>query len=113
MGAPLIPCPQPRSTGNATSHGQGLNPQNPTYVAAILSMPFCPYHFVQYHFARIPFCPLPFCPRTSGSISCSAMWIFHDILLYNLSVLKLEQIRLLLTGKFICYYDRGRAQKSV
>src|SRR6218665_2011692 len=71
------------------------------------------YHFVQYHFARIQFCPLPFCPRTSGSISCSAMWIFHDILLYNLSVLKLEQIRLLLTGKFICYYDRGRAQKSV
>src|SRR6218665_395275 len=27
------------------------------FVHTILSVPFCPYHFV-----RIPFCPLPFCP---------------------------------------------------
>src|SRR6218665_215358 len=38
-----------------------------------MSVPFCPYHFVQYHFVRIsfcdflsiPFCPLPFCLVTS------------------------------------------------
>src|SRR6218665_2288350 len=26
----------------------------------ILSVPFCPYHYVQYHFVRIPFCPYHF-----------------------------------------------------
>ena len=26
----------------------------------ILSVPFCPYHFVQYHFVLIPFCPYHF-----------------------------------------------------
>src|SRR6218665_3567262 len=32
------------------------------FVRAILSVPFCPCHFVQYHFVRSPFCeldPLP------------------------------------------------------
>src|SRR6218665_1069978 len=32
----------------------------------ILSVPFCPYHFV-HTIVSVPFCPLPFCPRTSGS----------------------------------------------
>src|SRR6218665_1454123 len=42
------------------------------FVRTILSVPFCPYHFVQWHFVRIPFCPyhfvqwhfvrIPFCP---------------------------------------------------
>ena len=31
---------------------------------AILSVPFCPYHFVRITFCPLPFCLLPFCPRT-------------------------------------------------
>ena len=38
------------------------------FIRNILSLPFCPCHFVQYHFVHtilsVPFCPLPFCPRT-------------------------------------------------
>src|SRR6218665_2090878 len=48
------------------------------FIRNILSVPFCPYHFVHailsntilpvYHFVHtilsVPFCPLPFCPRT-------------------------------------------------
>src|SRR6218665_613979 len=48
------------------------------FIRSILSVPFCPYHFVHailsnnilsvYHFVRtilsVTFCPLPFCPRT-------------------------------------------------
>src|SRR6218665_3028539 len=30
------------------------------FVRTILSIPFCPYHFVPYHFFRIPFCPYHF-----------------------------------------------------
>ena len=43
------------------------------FIPDILSVPFCPYHFVYtilsntilsvYHLS-VPFCPLPFCPRT-------------------------------------------------
>src|SRR6218665_1102948 len=50
------------------------------FIRNILSVPFCPYHFVHtifsntilsiYHFVHtilsVPFCPLPFCPRTGG-----------------------------------------------
>ena len=49
------------------------------FIHDILSVPFCPYHFVHtilsdtilsvYHFVHtilsVPFCPLPFCPRTA------------------------------------------------
>src|SRR6218665_1205446 len=48
------------------------------FIRNILSVPFCPYHFVHtilsatilsvYHFVHtilsVPFCLLPFCPRT-------------------------------------------------
>src|SRR6218665_407122 len=48
------------------------------FIGKVLSVPFCPYHFVRtilsntilsvYHFVHtilpVPFCPLPFCPRT-------------------------------------------------
>src|SRR6218665_1475192 len=51
------------------------------FICDILSVPFCPFHFVHtilsntilsvYHFAHtilsVPFCPLPFCPRTPTS----------------------------------------------
>src|SRR6218665_873876 len=51
-------------------------------ITTILSVPFCPYHFVHtilshtilsvYHFARtilsVPFCPVPFCPVTLFTI---------------------------------------------
>src|SRR6218665_147312 len=30
------------------------------FVHTILSIPFCPYHFVPYHFVRTPFCPYHF-----------------------------------------------------
>src|SRR6218665_2918081 len=30
------------------------------FVRTILSISFCPYHFVQYHFVRIPFCQYHF-----------------------------------------------------
>ena len=30
------------------------------FIRTILSIPFCPYHFVPYHFVRIPFCPYHF-----------------------------------------------------
>ena len=47
-------------------------------IGKVLSVPFCPYHFVRtivsntilsvYHFVHtilsVPFCPLPLCPRT-------------------------------------------------
>src|SRR6218665_2293585 len=39
------------------------------FVRTILSIPFCPYHFVPYHFVRtilsVPLCPVPFCPVTT------------------------------------------------
>src|SRR6218665_2408646 len=38
------------------------------YIRIILSVPFCPYHFV-----HIPFCPLPFCPRT---VAFFAHWTY-------------------------------------
>jgi len=45
------------------------------FVHTILSIPFCPHHFVEYHCVRVPFCPyhcvevvpfrlIPFCPVT-------------------------------------------------
>src|SRR6218665_3747589 len=51
------------------------------FIRNILSVPFCPCHFVHailsntilpvYHFVHtilsVPFCPLPFCPRTLSS----------------------------------------------
>src|SRR6218665_3977822 len=30
------------------------------FIRNILSLPLCPYHFVQCHFVRIPFCPYHF-----------------------------------------------------
>ena len=30
------------------------------FIGNILSVPFCPYHFVQCHFVRIPLCPYRF-----------------------------------------------------
>ena len=56
------------------------------FIRNILSIPFCPYHFVHailsntilsvYHFVHtilsVPFCPLPFCPRT-GLVSVLAI----------------------------------------
>src|SRR6218665_2405944 len=46
-------------------------------IRTILSVPFCPYHFVKYHFVHtilsntiltIPFCQIPFRPYTILSI---------------------------------------------
>src|SRR6218665_2632763 len=54
-------------------NGSGINVLIDDFIVKVLSIPFCPYHFVQYHFVRIPFCPytilsVPFCPYTILSV---------------------------------------------
>src|SRR6218665_1405515 len=63
---------------NHTVNGSGINALIDDFIVKVLSVPFCPYHFVRtilsnailsvYHFVHtilsVPFCPLPFCPRT-------------------------------------------------
>src|SRR6218665_2061995 len=63
---------------NHVVDGSGINVLIDDFIIKVLSIPFCPYHFVRtilsntilsvYHFVHtifsVPFCPLPFCPRT-------------------------------------------------
>jgi len=53
----------------------------------ILSIPFCPYHFVQYLFVHtilsVPFCPLPFYPVTSTSVKLlNLSWPMVDLIAF-------------------------------
>src|SRR6218665_1960737 len=63
------------------------------FIRNILSVPFCPCHFVHtilsntilpvYHFVHtilsVPFCPLPFCPRTQKSRTKSPVQILSQL----------------------------------
>ena len=46
----------------------------------ILSVPFCPYHFVRT-ILSVPFCPVPFCPRTHVTIIMKDILMKHIILI--------------------------------
>src|SRR6218665_3053475 len=72
---------------NHIVNGSGINVLIDDFIVKVLSVPFCPYHFVRtvlsntilsvYHFVHtilsVPFCPLPFCPRTLQGLDSKAL----------------------------------------
>src|SRR6218665_2403699 len=46
---------------------------------SILSIPFCPYHFLQYHFLHIPFCPYHFVHTIFSNTIFSIYHFVHTI----------------------------------
>src|SRR6218665_514782 len=92
------------------------------FIRNILSIPFCPCHFVHtilsnailsiYHFVHtilsVPYCPMPFCPRTFDlSISDSFIPIrgYHQPFNHSLDVVKTHsQLKCTLEENFTDVY---------
>src|SRR6218665_3406036 len=120
-------------------YGSGINVLIDDFIVKVLSVPFCPYHFVRtilsntilsvYHFVHtilsVPFCPLPFCPRTNAghkssivfTCLCACSLCFNVCILYVLFRIKELELDMTLSNNnndlFSFIFVTVDAQKAV